>query len=569
MKLIKVNERLSISGQLEVSDMEQLLREGVQIIICNRPDGEAGDQPLFADLAAAARACGIEALHVPFKSGEMEATQVTEMIRLLEDGMRIHAFCRSGNRSFNLYAAAHASGGLAKDDILQQAEKVGIAVTETIEPYYEVEKNSMSKEEQVVNMSTTGTPAYDIVIVGAGSGGIAAASSLQKRDRELRIALIDPAEMHYYQPGWTMVGGGVFDVRTTKRQMQDLIPGNVSWIKQAASEFHPDENEVQLDDGSRVSYQHLIVAAGLKLDWDAIDGLEQSLGKNGVTSNYSFDHAPYTWELVKNLKQGKALFTQPPMPIKCAGAPQKALYLSCDHWRRSNLLNNIDVDFCNAGGVLFGVSDYVPALQSYIERYGVNVNYFHNLEAIDSDEKIAYFKVSSGEKEGERIAKPFDMIHVCPPQRAPDFVANSKLAGEGGWLEVDQFSLRHTRFDNVWGLGDVMNTPNAKTMAAVRKQVPVVAQNIVDTLKDKPLRASYDGYGSCPLTVEKGKLVLAEFGYGGKIIPTFPSWMLKGTQPTRAAWLLKKDILPGVYWHAMLKGREWLARPADLDKLRA
>lgn len=569
MELIKVNERFSISGQLEVSDMERLLQEGVALIMCNRPDGEADDQPLFADLAAAAKACGIEAIHVPFKAGEVNATQVAEMIRLQEEGVRMHAFCRTGNRSFNLYAAAHASQGLAKEDILRQAERVGIAVAETVNPYYEDAKKPMSKEEQVVSTNPIGTPAYDIVIVGAGSGGIAAASSLRKRDRGLRIALIDPAETHCYQPGWTMVGGGVFDVRTTRRQMQDLIPSDVSWIKQAASGFHPDENEVELDDGSRVSYRHLIVAAGLKLDWDAIDGLKQALGKNGVTSNYSFDLAPYTWDLVRNLKQGKAIFTQPPMPIKCAGAPQKALYLSCDHWLRSNALKNIDVDFCNAGGVLFGVSEYVPALQSYIDRYGANVNYFHNLEAIDGEEKIAYFKVTSGEKEGEQIAKPFDMIHVCPPQRAPDFVANSKLAGDGGWLEVDQFSLRHARFDNVWGLGDVMNTPNAKTMAAVRKQVPVVAENIIDTLKGKSLSAGYDGYGSCPLTVEKGKIVLAEFGYGGKIIPTFPSWIIKGTQPTRAAWMLKKDILPAVYWHAMLKGREWLAGPADLEKLRA
>lgn len=568
MELIKVNERFSISGQLDVSDMERLLQEGVELVMCNRPDGEADDQPLFDDLAAAARACGIEAIYVPFKPGEIEAVQVAEMIRLQEEGKRMHAFCRTGSRSFNLYAAAHASQGLAKEDILQQAERVGIAVTDTVEPYYEDAKKTMSKEEQSVGTNTTGTPAYDIVIVGAGSGGIAAASSLQKRDRGLRIALIDPAETHYYQPGWTMVGGGVFDVRTTERQMQDLIPSDVSWIKQAASGFHPDENEVELDDGSRVSYRHLIVAAGLKLDWDAIDGLKQSLGKNGVTSNYSFDLAPYTWDLVRNLKQGKAIFTQPPMPIKCAGAPQKALYLSCDHWLRSNVLDSIDVDFCNAGGVLFGVSEYVPALQSYIDRYGANVNYFHNLEAIDGEEKIAYFKVTSGDKAGEQIAKPFDMIHVCPPQRAPDFVANSKLAGDGGWLEVDQFSLRHTRFDNVWGLGDVMNTPNAKTMAAVRKQVPVVAQNIIDSLKDKALRAGYDGYGSCPLTVEKGKIVLAEFGYGGKVSPTFPSWVLKGTQPTRAAWILKKDILPGVYWHVMLKGREWLAGPTDLEKLR-
>jgi sulfide:quinone oxidoreductase len=569
MKLLKVNEWLSISGQLEVTDMEQLLQEGVAVVICNRPDKEADDQPLFSELAAAANACGIEAINVPFKSGEMDSTHVAKMVNLQKQGVRVHAFCRTGNRSLNLYAAAHASMGLPQDEIIRQAEKVGIAVAETIAPYYQDGKNAMTTQVKGESVNTMPTPAYDIVIVGAGSGGIAAASSLQKRDRGLRIAVIDPAEVHYYQPGWTMVGGGVFDVGSTKRRMQDLIPSNISWIKQAVSGFQASENEVVLEDGSHVRYRHLIVAPGLKLDWDAIDGLKQSLGKNGVTSNYSFDLAPYTWELVKNLKNGKALFTQPPMPIKCAGAPQKALYLSCDHWLRNNVLNNIKVDFCNAGGVLFGVSDYVPALQSYIDRYGANVNYFHNLEAIDGEKKVAYFKITSGDKEGEKIEKPFDMIHVCPPQRAPEFVASSELAGEGGWLEVDQFSLRHSRFSNVWGLGDVMNTPNAKTMAAVRKQVPVVAENIISALNDKPLRAGYDGYGSCPLTVEKGKIVLAEFGYGGKLIPSFPEWVLKGTQPTRAAWMLKKDILPGIYWKAMLKGREWMAGPADLDKLRA
>ncbi len=569
MKLIKVNEWLSISGQLEASDMERLLQEGVEVVVCNRPDKEAEDQPLYSELAAAAETFGIEAMNAPFKSGEIKAEQVATMARLQKEGRRVHAFCRTGNRSFNLFAAAHASMGMPQDQILQLAEKVGIAVTETITPYYQDGNSSMNTKEKATSPNTQPTPAYDIVIVGAGSGGIAAAASLQKRDRGLRIALIDPAQEHYYQPGWTMVGGGVFNVHSTMRRMQDLIPGSVSWINQAVSGFKPNDNEVVLDDGSHVRYQQLIVAPGLKLDWEAIKGLKQSLGKNGVTSNYSFDLAPYTWDLVRNLKNGKALFTQPPMPIKCAGAPQKALYLSCDHWLRNKVLQNIEVDFCNAGGVLFGVSDYVPALQSYIDRYGANVNFFHNLQAIDGDEKIAYFKVTSGDKEGEQVAKPFDMIHVCPPQRAPEFVANSELAGEGGWLEVDQFSLQHSRFKNVWGLGDVMNTPNAKTMAAVRKQVPVVAENIISTLNDKPLRAGYDGYGSCPLTVERGKIVLAEFGYGGKVIPTFPDWLLKGTQPTRAAWMLKKDILPGIYWNAMLKGREWMAGPADLLKLRA
>ena len=420
-------------------------------------------------------------------------------------------------------------------------------------------------------MSTTTSKggSYDVVIVGAGSGGISAASSLQKRKHSLRIALIDPASEHFYQPGWTMVGGGVFSASTTRRTMQELIPAGVTWIRQAVTGFAPSSNEVQLDNGDSVNYQQLIVAPGLKLNWAGVKGLEQALGKNGVTSNYLYKYAPYTWELVQNLKQGKALFTQPPMPIKCAGAPQKALYLSADHWHRSGVLNNIEVEFYNAGGVLFGVSDYVPALQSYIDRYNAKVHFSHNLVEIDGDNKIAYFKKSGGDGEPETISASYDMIHVCPPQTAPDFVAQSELADAAGWLDVDQFTLRHRKFANIWGLGDVMNAPNAKTMAAVRKQVPVVAQNLIDTMNGKEVHAAYDGYGSCPLTVERGKIVLAEFGYGGKIIPTFPTWMLEGKQPTRRAWILKKDILPGVYWHAMLKGREWLAGPKELKEMQS
>jgi sulfide:quinone oxidoreductase len=427
----------------------------------------------------------------------------------------------------------------------------------------------MTNNGRILEPAQSAGPTYDVIIVGAGSGGIAAASSLLKRNRDLRIALIDPADVHYYQPGWTMVGGGIFEAATTKRRMEDLIPRQATWIKTSVVALHPKLNQVEVSNGDMLQYKQLIVAPGLKLDWGAIGGLKESLGSHGVTSNYAYDLAPYTWELVRNLKTGKALFTQPQMPIKCAGAPQKAMYLSADYWRRNEVLKNIKIEFCNTGGVLFGVNDYVPALQSYIDRYGVNVEYFHKLDSIDGQNKQANFRIASGVREGEIVTKSFDMIHVCPPQVAPDFVANSSLADASGWLEVNQFSLQHVRFSNVWGLGDVMNTPNAKTMAAVRKQVPVVAQNIIDTLSGRDIGAGYDGYGSCPLTVERGKIVLAEFGYGGKLIPTFPTWMLQGKRATRAAWILKKDILPAIYWHAMLKGREWLVAPQRLEKVKA
>ena len=252
---------------------------------------------------------------------------------------------------------------------------------------------------------------HKVVIVGGGAAGIATAASLLKRRSGLDIAIIEPAETHAYQPGWTMVGGGVFKPEVTQRAMANVMPKGVKWIKAAAKTFEPENNQVTLEDGSTVTYEALVVAPGIRLAWDKIEGLKGTLGKNGVTSNYRYDLAPYTWELVQGMKQGRAIFSQPPMPIKCAGAPQKAMYLSCDHWLRAGVLDRIDVDFCNAGGVLFGVADYVPALMSYIEKYGVNLQLGSTLVSVDGPSRSAVFKTEQGEETRE-----FDMLHVVPPQ---------------------------------------------------------------------------------------------------------------------------------------------------------
>jgi sulfide:quinone oxidoreductase len=351
----------------------------------------------------------------------------------------------------------------------------------------------------------------------------------------------------------------VFDSRQTQRQMAAVIPRGVTWIRAAASSFRPDNNELVLEDGSVVGYDILVAAPGLMLDWAAVDGLEATLGSNGVTSNYLFDKAPYTWELVQELREGVALFTQPPMPIKCAGAPQKAMYLACDHWRRTGRLADIDVAFHTSTPGLFGVKEYVPALMEYVDGYGIDLNTTSTLIAIDGATKQAVFKDAGGER-----TLSFDMIHVTPPQRAPRFIAESPLSAESGFVDVDPRTLRHRRFDNVFGLGDGCSTSNAKTAAAARKQAPVVAVNALAVLDGDAPRAAYEGYGSCPLTVERGKVVLAEFGYDGVLQPTFPKWLLNGERPSRLSWFLKEKVLPWVYWNGMLKGHEWLAAPRPL-----
>jgi sulfide:quinone oxidoreductase len=520
MDLTRLNERISVAPQIKPADMADLAKAGFRSVICNRPDDEEQHQPNAHSMAEAAQAAGLAFVYLPAVSGALTDQNAADMARALASlPAPVLAYCRSGARSTKLVEMAGAMDSAASSSRL-----------------------------------------YDFVIVGGGSAGIATAASILKRNRDVSVAIIEPSEVHYYQPGWTMVGAGVFDPEFTRRQESKLIPAGAEWIKASASGFAPEENKVLLCDGAHVSYRVLIACPGIKLDWDAIPGLSQTLGKNGVTSNYGYDLAPYTNRLVKEFKGGRALFTQPPMPIKCAGAPQKSMYLSCSRWEKAGVLKDVDVEFHTAGAVLFGVAAYVPALMEYVERYGAHLNFESKLVAIDGDAKVATFEQKSGDAVA-RVEERFDMIHVVPPQVAPDFVRSSPLAAASGFIEVSEATLQHPRYSNVFALGDACSASNAKTMAAARKQAPVVAVNALSVLDGKAPIADYDGYGSCPLTVEAGKIVLAEFGYGGKLLPSFPNWLIDGTRPSRLSWLLKDTILPPIYWHGMLKGREWMVKP--------
>ncbi|MDE4193325.1 bifunctional protein tyrosine phosphatase family protein/NAD(P)/FAD-dependent oxidoreductase [Phaeobacter gallaeciensis] len=546
---------LSVSPQITIADLPAIRDAGYRAIICNRPDGEGADQPTFDEIQAAAEKLGLEARYLPIVSGKVSDADAAGFgAALTELPGPVLAYCRSGTRSATLWSLSQADR-LSVADILATTNAAGYDMGGVV--------------RRIANGGTTPTDRadarFDVVIVGGGAAGISVASSLKSRKPDLDIAIIDPADIHYYQPGWTMVGGGIFDAQDTVRTMGSLIPKDVHWIKAAVAAFEPKDDAVVLDGCRVVKYDRLVVCPGLKLDWHKVEGLVETLGKNGVTSNYRYDLAPYTWELVRGLKKGRAIFTQPPMPIKCAGAPQKAMYLSGDAWLRNGVLKDIDIHFNNAGGVLFGVKDYVPALEGYVKKYGAHLNFFHNLVAVDGEARKAWFDVAKPDTPVERVEMEFDMMHVCPPQTAPDFIRVSPLADAAGWVDVDQSTLRHTSYDNIWSLGDVMNAPNAKTAAAARIQAPIVAENLAADIEGKAPVAQYNGYGSCPLTVERGKIVLAEFGYGGAMLPSFPKFLLDGTKPSRTAWLLKEKILPPIYWKAMLKGREWMAKPEKIS----
>jgi len=400
---------------------------------------------------------------------------------------------------------------------------------------------------------------HQVLIVGGGTAGVTVAASMRRHaPRDVGITIIEPAEEHYYQPAFTLVGAGVYASARTRKQEAKLIPAGVRLIRATAQRFDPANNSVGLSNGETLSYDYLVVCTGVKLDWDKIEGLTATLGRNGVCSNYSPSYMTYTWECIQALKPGsQAVFTQPPLPFKCPGAPQKIAYLTADYLRRRGILEDCDLAFFVHAPVIFSVSYFARELVKIAERYGIKVRYQHNLVAVDGPGKTATHELVGGENQGQRITIPFDMLHVCPPQSAPDEIKASPLANAAGWVEVNQNTMQHARYANVFSLGDVCSAPNSKTAAAVRKQAPVVVRNILRVMAGQAIDPGYDGYASCPLTTAFGKVILAEFSYGGKVTPSLP---LDPSKERWIGWWIKVTGLPLMYWYYMLKGYEWFPR---------
>ncbi len=368
---------------------------------------------------------------------------------------------------------------------------------------------------------------HQVLIIGGGTAGIMVAAMMKKKNPKISIGLMEPADKHYYQPIWTLVGANDFKFKDSIRSMSSVMPQGVDWIKEFAETFEPEQNKVTSKNGNEYTYDYLVVAPGLKIAPDLVPGLAEAMDKGVVCSNYT--DPEHTWEVLKNFKGGTALFTQPATPIKCGGAPQKIMYLADDHFRKTGVRDKTNIVFALPGNVIFSVKVIADTLMTVVDRKDINVRFYHKLVKVDAQEQIAWYQivkenigggcvvinkndddvldkdiqynykdVKVTEKDG-MIGIHFDMMHLAPPQQAPDFIRNSPLAKDTGWLSVDSETLQHTKYANVFGLGDAAELPTAKTGAAIRKQVPVVVGNILHLIDSNSLAdKKYNGYSSCP-----------------------------------------------------------------------
>lgn len=397
-----------------------------------------------------------------------------------------------------------------------------------------------------------------IVILGAGAAGTAMANRLTQLLDGASITIVDARKQHWYQPGFTLVAGGLKPANYPVSTTGEWLPSGVSWVEEAAAEIDPVSKQVTTSAGTKVPYDYLVVATGLKLDYAAIEGMSLDLiGKDGVGSVYaSPEHAAMTWVEMDRFteKGGVGLFHRPSTEMKCAGAPLKYTFLTEDYASRKGTRGKTKLVYAAQNKSLFGVPIVSEKVRMLFEERGVDTVYEHVMTAIDPGRKIATFATPEGPKE-----LPYDFVNVIPPMAAPDVIRNSPLPWrEGpwvneGWVEVDKATLRHKRFPEVFAVGDVAGVPKGKTAASVKWQVPVAAAHLVASIEGREATEAYNGYTSCPLITRVGSAMLIEFDYKNNLTPSFPG-LIAPLEELWISWLMKEIALKPTY-NAMLRGR--------------
>ncbi|EAT46726.1 AAEL002107-PA [Aedes aegypti] len=418
-------------------------------------------------------------------------------------------------------------------------------------------RNGTSKSEVAIRSFAISSVHNDyhkckVLVVGGGAGGCAVAAKLSSKLGEGKVTILEPADKHYYQPMFTLIGGGIKTLKDSYRPMSKVLPTLAKWVKDSAAKFEPENNTVYTANGDKIQYEFLLVATGLQLNYDKIPGLVDALSipKGKVCSNYSPKYVDRTYQALQAFKSGNAIFTYPNSPVKCPGAPQKILYIGEHYLRKSKKRQNANVIYNTSLPVIFGVKHYADQLWKIVEKRDIKVNLRTNLIEVIPDKNQAVFQ--NLDKPEETFTTDYEFLHVTPPMGAPDSLAACKnLVTETGFVDVDKDTLQHVRYDNVFAIGDCSASPNSKTAASVAAQSQVVYKNMIAVMNGVKPSQVFNGYASCPLVTGYNTCIMAEFDYSLTPLETFP---IDQSKERISMFYMKKDLMPPLYWHLLLNG---------------
>ncbi|KAK2177313.1 hypothetical protein NP493_606g03039 [Ridgeia piscesae] len=390
---------------------------------------------------------------------------------------------------------------------------------------------------------------YKLLVLGGGTAGSAVANKFAAKLGRGNVAVVEPSKKHYYQAMFTLIGGGLKEFDMSHRPTEAILPRKCHWIEARVAGICPDDSAVSLTNGRTINYEYLVVALGMQTNYHLVKGLLDALEHDpAVCSNYHPKYVQKTFPAMQAFKEGNAIFTFPNTPIKCAGAPQKVLYLAEDYFRRTGKRDKATVMYNTPIGVVFGIKKYAQTLHDQILERDIKLNLRRNLVEVKHETREAVFEVLDAE--GRTETYNYEMLHVAPPCSAPEVLWDNPLSDKSGFVDVNRETCQHTRYMNVFSLGDCSNLPTSKTAAAISGQVGVLGKNLAQVMSGKPPTGKYNGYSSCPVVTKKGFCILAEFGYDGKLMETFP---YNQAVPRRSSYLMKALAMPQLYWLLLVK----------------
>ncbi|CAM4162004.1 NAD(P)/FAD-dependent oxidoreductase [Lacicoccus alkaliphilus] len=389
---------------------------------------------------------------------------------------------------------------------------------------------------------------FRLIILGGGAGGISTASSIlsKKKDLKNEVLIIEPSEYHFFQPGWPLVGSGEMKPESTKKPTEKVIPKGARWMKAFVDSVDPVKREVTAG-GTTVSYDFMVVAMGLELDFDSIKGAKAALGKNGVTTNYLYNLTGYTYESLKNTMTGNIVVSRPRSKIKGGVSAENSIFTMDDYIKKHDREANIV--FRSGRAEIFEVKKYSDSLKEQLEAKNIDYKLNEELVEVRGEEKEAVFK---NHETGERHTVPFEMLVITPPMHGPAALNGSGLLDDGGWVDVDKHTMMHNTYTTVFSLGDAASLPTVKMGAAVREQYKILVDNLIERMEDKDPSHIYEGKTACPVATEYGELILAEFGYDN--IPKETTF-LDQSDDKKLFYQFKKNMLPFMYWYGLLNGK--------------
>jgi sulfide:quinone oxidoreductase len=396
-----------------------------------------------------------------------------------------------------------------------------------------------------------------VVIIGAGAGGTALVNRLIGRLDGASITIIDPSEKHLYQPGLSLVAAGLKPASYTESKTTDWLPGGITYINEAAAGIDPETRRVTTSGGQAIDYDFLVVAPGLVLDHDAIEGFSLDLvGSNGIGALYAGpEYAARTWQAAsKYVEQGGRRHFHPPgdrdemrrraaqahLPDRRHRPHRRQCGQDRDHLRRQQpepLRRSHRVG--KGADAVREPRDITPA-------------YSHPARHRAWQPARHLHRPRRRHRAGIRLPPR----HPAAARARRDPAVGPAWADrwtDQGWVEVDQEDAAPLRYPEIFALGDVAGVPKGKTAASVKWQVPVVEDHLVAAIAGTEGTATYNGYTSCPLITRVGRAMLIEFDYNNDLTPSFPG-IIAPLEELWISWLMKEVALKATY-NAMLRGK--------------